>query len=161
MDLTRLANLAEIFGVIVIVISLIYVSRQLKQTNLMMRIAAGSERMERDYDLVLPVIESRELADVWIKGGDEFHELPVVDQQRLLLFERRAIVLWHHTFQLDKQGLFPNSHWTEQNWVIRNIGKRQAVREAWKIFKPAFEPDFIEYIEDQFAIADGDGDESR
>ena len=155
MDLTHLANLAEIFGGFAIIISLIYVSRQLKQTNLMMRNAAGSERMERDYDLVLPVIESREFAEVWIKGGNEFHELSSVDQQRLLLFERRAIVLWHHTFQLDKQGLFPQSHWTEQNWVVQNFGKRQAIREAWESFKPAFEPDFIEYIEEQFAIADG------
>ena len=156
MDLTHLANMAEIFGGLAIIISLIYVSRQLKQTNLMMRNAAGSERMERDYDLVLPVIESRELAEVWIKGGNEFHELSKVDQQRLLFFERRAIVLWHHTFQLDKQGLFPNSHWIEQNWVIQNIGKRQAVREAWEAFNSAFEADFVAYVEEQFAIADGD-----
>jgi len=159
MDLTRLANLAEIFGVLAIVISLIYVAKQLKQTNLMMKNAAASERLERDYELVLPMIESRDFAEVWAKGEHNFDELDHVDQQRLIFFERRAIMLWHHLFQMKKQDLIPEANWEETVWVVQNIGRRQALREAWKIFRHNVDKSFGDFVDQQFAIGDAKVDE--
>ena len=161
MDLNHIANLAEIFGVSAIVISLIYVARQLKQTNMMIKNAAASERMEREYELVLPLIESREFAEIWVKGDQNFDELDHVDQQRLLFFERRAIVLWHHLFQMHEQNLFPDANWHEVVWVIRNIGRRQVIREAWKRYRDNFEATFGDFVDEQFAIADAEYDESK
>ena len=161
MDLTHLANLAEIFGVAVIVISLIYVAKQLRQTNLMMKNAAASERLERDYDLVVPIIENRDVAELWVKGDQGFADLDHVDQQRLIFFERRAVMLWHHLYQMQKQGLFSDANWQETIWVIRIIGRRQAVRETWRLFDRNFETAFRDFIEEQFAIADAEAGESQ
>ena len=161
MDLNHIANLAEILGVFAIVISLIYVARQLRQTNMMIKNAAASERMEREYELVRPVIESREFAEIWTKGDQNFDELDHVDQQRLIIFERRAIVLWHHLFQMRNQNLYPDANWHETVWVIRNIGRRQAIREGWKLFRNNFEATFGDFVDEQFAIADAEADEQR
>jgi len=160
-DLSQLANPAELFGVAAIVVSLIYVSMQLKQTNSMMKNAAASERLERDYQLVLPLIESREVAEISVRGGQNFSELDDVDQQRLLFFERRAIVLWHHVFQMQKQKLYSNPYWYETVEVIRTIGRRQAVREAWRLFSDHFDPEFAEFVDEQFAIADAQDDRQQ
>lgn len=65
----------------------------------MMRVAASSEGVERDSEIVAPLLQSQELAEVWLKGQTEFSSLAPTDQARLMLFERRAIVLWHHRFQ--------------------------------------------------------------
>ena len=156
MTIDQLASLGEIIAAIAVIASLIYVARQIKQTNLIMRFTAASERLERDYEIVLPVIESRELAEIWTKGGNEFDELDNVDQQRLLFFERRAIMLWHHYFHLRSEGIVSDANWYEQEWIIRNIGRRQALRETWKRFNGNFDDEFGAYIDEQFAIADRD-----
>jgi len=154
MTIEQYAYLGEIIAAIAVIASLIYVARQLVQTNTMMRVSAASERMERDYELVIPIIESREFAEIWMQGGDHFENLHEVDRQRLLFFERRAIMLWHHTYQLRQQNLFPDANWQEQVWVIQKIGRRKAVREAWRTFGEAFEQPFQDFVERQFEIAD-------
>ncbi len=154
MTLEQIASLAEIIGLILVVASLIYVAQQLRQNIDMMRVNASSERVQRDTDIITSIIESREVAEYWMKGATEFDSLDETDRQRLVLFERRAILHWHNMFGLHVQNLVPDSDWHELQWVIRNIGRRQAVRESWNIFKDSFQKPFQEFIEEQFSIAD-------
>jgi hypothetical protein len=149
-----ISALAEIIGVALIVGSMIYVARQLHQTNTMMRVNAASERLERDYDIVEPVIQDGELAEIWLKGHDDFASPNAADRQRLLFFERRAIMLWHHAYQLRNQSLLPDANWIEQTWVIQNIGRQQAIREAWRIYRGGFELPFQEFLDEQLSFAD-------
>ena len=68
MNWNAISAASELVGVVLIVASMIYVARQIRQTNTMMRVGAASERLERDYEIVLPIIESGELAEIWLKG---------------------------------------------------------------------------------------------
>ena len=154
MTLEQYAYLGEIFAALGVVASLIYVARQLGQNTAMMRVAASSESVERDHEIVAPILQSQELAEVWMKGEAEFSTLGPAERTWLMFFERRAIVLWHHRFQLRRQHLVPDWSWHEQTWIIQNIGRRQAVREAWRAFRGAYEPAFQEFMDSQFAIAD-------
>ena len=154
MTLEQLANLADVVGILLIVASLVYVARQLGQNTEMMRVAASSGRVERDYQVVSPIVESREVAEMWEKGEKDFDSLDKVDQIRMLFLERKALSLWYHDFQLHERKLLPEADWHEHIWIIRNIGRRQAVRAAWQAFRGAYEASFQEFIEQQFAIAD-------
>ncbi len=156
MNWDAISAVAEILGVVLIVGSLVYVARQLSQTNTMMRINAASERLERDYDIVEPIIESRELAEIWLKGGSEYESLEPADQQRLLFLERRAIMLWHHQYLLRQEGLMPDASWSETVWIIKTLGRRQVIREAWRVFGEGFETEFQGFINEQFAAADSE-----
>jgi hypothetical protein len=154
MNWDAISAIAEVLGAVVVVASLIYVGRQVGQNTAMMRVTAASETLERDYDLVLPLIESQEFTEIWLKGDNRLNDLSETDRQRLLFFERRAISLWHHNFQLRMQGLYPDANWHNQNWMIQTIGHRQAIREAWSVFKNSHETSFQEYVDKQFKIAD-------
>ena len=70
--LEQLAYLADVVGVLLIVASLVYVARQLRQSAEMMRAAASSGRVERDYQIVSPIIENRAVAEMWEKGENDF-----------------------------------------------------------------------------------------
>jgi hypothetical protein len=153
MNWDAISAIAEVLGAVAVVASLVYVGRQVAQNTAMMRVAAASETLERDHGLVLPMIESEELAEIWLKGDDGLNELSEANRQRLLLFERRAITLWHHNFQLRRQELLSDATWYYQNQMIRHLSHRQAMREAWNIFKNTFETSFQEYVDDQFHIA--------
>ncbi len=154
MTLENIASLAEIFGLMLVIASLIYVARQLGQTTAIMRVNASGERLQRDTDIANSIIHSREVAEYWIKGATELDSLDETDRQRLMFFERRAIMHWHNMFGLHAQNLVPDSDWQELKWVIQNIGRRQALRESWRIFKGGYQKPFQEFIDEQFSIAD-------
>jgi len=62
------------------------------------------------------------------------------------------------------QGLLPDASWNEQTWIMQNIGRRQAIREAWHLYKGSYETPFQQFIEEQFLIGDsqvGWGDLAR
>jgi hypothetical protein len=155
MTLEEYAYLAEIVGVVLIVASLIYVAQQMRQNTNMMRSNAASEFLERDFNVVTSMIESREVGELWVKGERDFESLDQVDRHRILMFERRALDLWHHEFNMRVQGLFPDYKWENQKWLIQNIGRRQAIREAWRVFGQGYEPAYQEFMDEQFTIADG------
>ena len=154
MTLEQYAYLGEIAAAIAVVISLVYVARQLRQNTDMLRLAAASERVERDFEIAAPMIQSRELAEIWVAGESDWEGLDAVDQQRLMFFERRAIVLWHHLFQLREKKLLPDADWHEHTWIIRNLGRRRPIRETWKVFEEAYEVSFRDFVNSQFATAD-------
>ncbi len=155
MTLETYAYLGEIIAAIAVIASLIYVARQLGQTTAMMRVNASNERVARDTEIITSIIESREIAEFWMKGATEIDSLDDTDRQRLIFFERRAITHWHNMFGLREQNLILDADWYELKWIIQNIGHRQAIRETWSIFKDSFQNPFQEFIEEQFAIADG------
>jgi len=154
MTLEQYAYLGEIAAAVGVMVSLAYVARQLGQNTAMMRIAAASERVERDFHLVDPLILSREFAEVWHKGGSEFASLDEVDRDRLIYHYRRGFVVWHQLFDLREQSLLPEADWREHLWTMRSVGRRQAAREAWGAFEESYEPRFRELVSQQFALSD-------
>jgi len=154
MTLEQYAAIAEIIGVILVIASLVYVAQQLRQNTEMARIAGSEQWVQRDFDLTGPILENRELAEVWAKGDRQFDTLDEPDKWRMLFFERRAIVWWHHVYQLRQQGLYREADWQGLKGIIRTVGRRQSVRESWSVFKDSFEKPFGDFLEEQFAIVD-------
>lgn len=147
MSLQDWSAIAQIVASVAVIVSLIYLARQLRQSNALMRIGASGERVQRDFDIAYPLIDNREIAEIWVQGQDAFDSLDAADRVRLLFFERRAIIHWHNMFRLRQQGLLPDTDWHEVNWLIRNLGPRQAIRETWKMFRESFDPGFREHLD--------------
>ncbi len=145
--------IGEILGATAVVVSLLYVGRQLAQNTKMMRVAAAHDILKIDHTIVLPIIDSEEFAEIWLKGDHRLNELNEANLQRLLIFERRAFTLWHHNFQLRHQKLISHDTWYYQNQMIQFLGLREAVRVSWSIFKDTYETSFREYVDEQFRIA--------
>jgi hypothetical protein len=146
MSLEHLAYLSEIVGVVLVIASLIYVGKQLRQNTDVMRLNAAGSYVNLQERLCGEVANNRELAEYWLKGASEFDSLDEVDKQRVLLFEWRAITAWNQLFQLRQDGLMPESQWNELLWAIRNFGRRQSAREAWQVFKDAFGRPFQDFV---------------
>ncbi len=154
MTLEQFAYLGEILAAVAVVASLIYVARQLGQNTAIMRANASHERVQRDKELSSAVSGSQEFAELWAKGGSDFESLGEIEKLRLIFFERSAILHWHNMFGLRRNNLLSDADWRELLWIIRNLGgRREAILEAWKMFKDSFEEPFQEFIEEQFSAA--------
>jgi len=153
MTLEQYAYLAEIAGVILIIASLVYVARQLRQTAAMMSANASAERVQRDFDLTSAVSSSRDFAEVWAKGRTDVDSLDEVDRIRVQMFMRRVIVHWHNMYGMRTQGLLRDSDWNELRWLMQFFAGHQSLRETWTMFKPSFEPGFQVFVDERFEAA--------
>lgn len=146
MTLESLAYLAQIIGVGLVVASLVYVGRQLRQNTEAMRQNAAGYYLSLQDRLMQEVSNNRELAEYWVKGATAFDSLDEVDKQRVMLFEQRAIAGWNQLFLLHQDGLVPDSQWNELIWSVKHFGSRQSAHESWRIFKDAYGKPFQDFV---------------
>jgi hypothetical protein len=151
---TEITFLGQIVGATSVVVSFIFLVRRISQNTAMMRMGSASDRLQREFDIALPMIQSREIAELWIKADQEFDDLDEVDQERMMVYERRAIALWHHIFVMRERKLFADAEWHEAKWMMRHFGRRQANRAAWNVIKEAFEQPFQDFVDEQIRLAD-------
>ena len=147
MTLVEYAAVAEIIASIAVIASLIYVARQLRQNTEVFLSESANSLVQQTLRMGGDVATSREVAEYWVKAGDNFDALDEVDKQRAIMFEYRAIQAWAHWYRLRKRGLFPDEQWNELVWFIENLGgRRQVVRETWKLFKPGYPEDLQRFL---------------
>ncbi len=153
MPLDQIANIAEISAAALVIVTLIYVARQLGQNTAMMRVGASDQRVQRDSELSYRISDSQEFTEIWLKGIADFQSLGEVERTRLIFFSRCAIVHWHNMFRLRGENLLPDSDWNELVWLIQHVGLRQDLLEAWRIFKNSFDKSFQEFLDAQLSAA--------
>lgn len=151
MSMEQLAYLAEVLGVLGIVASLIYVGRQLQQTTLQMKVGAASERLQLFNQFWFRIAHDREFAELWLKGHAQYSTLDEVDQLRVQSFESAGLSTWSFFFELHEAEVLAESQWSEQVRDFEMIGRREAMREAWKSNKSRYSGPFqnlmAKYIE--------------
>jgi len=147
-------TLIEFVGAISVIVSFIFLVRRIGQNTAMMRMGSASDRLQREFDIAQPMIQSREVAELWIKADQAFDDLDKIDQERMMVYERRAIALWHHIFVMRERKLFADAEWHEAKWMIRHFGRRQANKAAWNVIRGAFEQPFQDFVDEQIQKAD-------
>ena len=151
MTLEQLAYLAQIVGVGLVVASLVYVGRQLKQTTETMRQTAAGYYLNLQDRLCSDVASNREFAERWVRGAADFDSLDDVDKQRVILFEQRAIAAWNQLFLLRQDGLVPDSQWQELIFSVKHFGSRQSARASWSVSQASFGKAFQAFMAEHIA----------
>jgi len=146
MTLEQYAQIGEVIASIAVIASLLYVARQMQQNTDMMRVSNAEHFVDFNMRLCGPIAGDREFAELWVKGESELDSLDAVDRQRVVLFEWQAITGWYNYYNLHQQNLLSDAKWHEVAWVFENIGRRQSVREAWRIFKGGYNKPFQDFM---------------
>ena len=146
MTIQNLAYLAEIVGVFGVIASLIYVGRQVQQGTLQMKVEASNERLGIFTEVWFRLAGDRALAELWLKGDSEYSGLDATDQFRILNFESAGLAIWSQFFHLHELGLLSERVWREQLRDMETVGRREAMREAWKLNKERFSESFQKFL---------------
>jgi hypothetical protein len=92
----------ELIGVVVVILSLLFVAKEIRQNTNQLRIGASNAWVDLQMQLSSGLAENREVAELWVRGDadSDFDALDSVDQTRLVMFEHRAISAWSNLFHL-------------------------------------------------------------
>ncbi len=146
MTLDQFANIAEILGVTIVIVTLVFLSLQIQQNNKLM---AGEAQRARSQSAGLSmgaIAENGELAAIIIKDLNG-ETLNAVEALRMKWMWMRQ--LWG--YQTSFQQLPRVEIEAMANLFRRNFEAMPSFRTSWEEIRDTFQPDFVQYLEEKFA----------
>ncbi len=133
MDITleQASFIAEIAGVLAIVISLVYLALQVGQntrTTRLESVHAISTEFNNFYDMLA---SSRELSDIWYRGMFDFHSLDTTEQVRYTLVVTRAMRTWHEQYFQWREGVMDAEFWQSWQALLSDVMQYPGFQEVW------------------------------
>ncbi len=83
MSLEQLANIAEVFGMLVVAITLIFLTLQMRQNTHAMKVASAQNFVDLYNTFTGHLSSNKELADLWYKGLSDYSSLTAGDRVRV------------------------------------------------------------------------------
>lgn len=139
---TFLAGIGGFLGSIAVLITLIYLARQVALAKQQMSLLGRQTRANHATQVLAPIISSSELAPIFVK-------LDLIDFGNFGLSREEAIRFgaWFHTWLQTEQGSFyllpKGAHDALLNWMLAT----HAGAEFWMRNKGIYDAEFVEHVE--------------
>ena len=153
MSLEQAAYLAEIIGVIAIVVTLIYLSVQVRQGAEQAKLAYQAvqesgiqEAASMLMDWHVAIASSDELSRIVYVGRSLPDELNEIDWARFSDMALMVFGLWEFSFLKRQDDAFPESHWVGLDSYFRTFARDDGYRRFVAEQQGGFSPAFREYI---------------
>ena len=133
MNWDAVSAIAEVIGLIAIVVSLIYVSIQIRQNTMMMRSSAKQSLTDATQGLIYKAMDH---STEWVKliSGDE-PATPEEEARMSLLVRAMLRGFESQCYQYDA-GLLEDAEWTALKQAIRDICGLPGVNRYWQTLRP-------------------------
>lgn len=140
--LEQLAYLAQIIGTIVVAVTLIYLSIQVRQGADLLRSESRQAQVSNDQNGVFKFVEHPELGRLFSQT-----ETPSFEEKTKLLFwiiaQMRAR---EHEWLQHRSGALDEETWLSYREVIYFLLGTERARDLWGLCSPYFNPDYAETV---------------
>ncbi|MGR8949150.1 MAG: hypothetical protein ACU84Q_13965 [Gammaproteobacteria bacterium] len=147
MNLDQIANLAETFGAVGVIVSVIYLAIQIRKQTEEARLSATRQLAAQFQDCLKSVGVDENLSEAWLKGVKDYESLPDVERFRVaVMFHdlfRSAEQQYFHTKTGNIEGLYLDS----MDNYFTELLSFPGVRSWWELSKHSFEDNFQAHIE--------------
>ena len=136
----------EIVGAIAVVASLAYLAIQIRNQNSEAKAATLQQVLESNA-AAISQLQDPELADIWLKGIDDFRSLSDVHRLRFVIYLASTMRSFENAFFQMKANRLDDETWNTLSSVVRDVASTAGFQEFMKIRKHHFRPEFVEYLE--------------
>jgi len=144
-DLSKLANLAEIFGTTAIVISLIYVAIQIRQNTRVMKLAAA-QNVSQDLHVGLSfIIGDTEFARIHLDAMTDIDSLTPPERHRFYVFIMRYLRTFENAYHQNEAGLLDDYVWEGFREQIKLASQTSGYSAFWRDRQQYFGREFQEF----------------
>lgn len=151
MSWEAIGALAELFGALAVVVSLLVLARQIRESNRVARGEAIRARGERMVDIWLRVAENPTLGR--LTRDAFFAEMPLdsfaaEDRQTWHMVVRALVHLWESEYIENRDGEFDDDVWRRRVRTIAGmVETKPAYRAIWEELQPILTDGFVAEIE--------------
>jgi hypothetical protein len=147
MSLGEWASVASLVSAVAFVISVIYVSIQIRNNTRAVRASAFQQVVDSFAGISLDIAKDSNLVNLYLRASRDFASLSDVERTQyslmLLSFLRRA----ENVFFQTEIHLLQSDHWSGIRESIRAIVDPTGARECWSTIKSRLNPEFRAFID--------------
>ena len=131
MNWDALGAIGELVGAVAVVVTLIYVARQIHQVNAQSQASARYSFIEAYSDMNTSISNNRELASVFRRGfaGEELDE---DERMQFFTLVGQFLNTWSVLFDLHREGLLPENQWVMVRKDIISLFSEPGGRAFWE-----------------------------
>jgi hypothetical protein len=140
--------LAEIIGMVAVVVALLYVGRQMKEATHQRKVELYNSALGEQDAVAKLLAHDQTTADIWLRASKGLETL--TDAERMRYFGMISIVFrsWERMFHYRSGG---ESDWRAEAAIknIADIAMSRGVQEYWALRKRWYTEDFQHWIDDK------------
>ena len=147
MPLEQLANIAEVFGMLVVAVTLIFLTVQMRQNTKALRSTAAQRAHEMAEAIYHPVIADASLADLVVRGMRDPTTLTEVETARFTSFWQNGFFALQNWFYQRREGVLDEGLWLGWSKILNDVYQTPGIRRFWEHRGHYFSDDFRSYLE--------------
>ena len=147
MSLSDLASLGSFVNGLAVLISLIYLALQVRQTKRNQQIAIRHSRATRIVELQLALADSS-VADAWLHGSGSPQEITQTELSQYISLCRALFFHFEDSFYQREEGLLNDDAFETVVAGARLSARSPGWRAAWKMARPNFGGRFRDFMDD-------------
>jgi hypothetical protein len=143
MSLSDLSSIGSLISGVGVMISLIYLALQIRQSSRNQQATIHHDRVARMQEFTASIASDRESMDCWIRGnaGDDTLDPNQTCRYGILVFA--DMLLFQEYFHQRHEGMLNAARYTTNLRILRSQCPELGFRAAWHTMAPMFEPRFV------------------
>jgi hypothetical protein len=146
MSLSDLASLGSFVSGFAVLISLIYLSLQVRQTKRNQQIAIRHSRASRIVELQLTLADPG-VADAWLHGSGSPQEITQTELSQFINLCRALFFHFEDSFYQREEGLLNDDAFETVVAGARLSARSPGWRAAWRVARPNFAGRFLQFMD--------------
>ena len=145
--LVEIAQMAEVVAAIAVVVSLVYVGREVQANTNAIRGASLQALTSVQADLTMGIATDSATARIRQVGGRDPSDLIDAERFRFFFLMRQTWLNFQNAYLQNELGLLDQRFWADYDRSICRIWSAQGVREAWAEQASLLDPGFVALVE--------------
>ncbi len=151
MDWSGVGAIGNVLGALGVVVSLGYLSVQIKQQVREARVTAVHALTENFRGYLMSLAECEQLADIWVRGIYDFAGLAPVERLRLSSALGSAFRIFDNLYNYYTEGIIDNQSWGTLEAPVDDLLAYPGIQAWWQTRKHWYSEPYQRRIEEKIA----------
>ena len=147
MNWDAVGALAEVFGAIGVIITLVFLARQIKQNTSAVRASTNHALTQQRNDLNVKFGLDPVAAGLLLRGSRSFKDLDFNERYRHMLLMRAVVGICEDTFVQYSEGMCGSEPWESTKIVLGPIASAPTFATWWDENRTIFLPNFRDEVD--------------
>lgn len=145
MSWDSIGAIGEIVGALAVVVSLVYLARQIRNQNLESK-AATIQAVLQSNAATISQLQDPDLAQIWIASLEDLEALSVIEHFRLVVYLTTVLRSYESAYFQWRNGRLDDETWLSLMAVARDVKSTPMFSQFLEIRRHHFRPEFVEYL---------------
>jgi len=145
--LSDIASVATVASSAAVLLSLVYLSLQFRQSSRHQRATIHHDRLAHTEQYLAAIFGRAELMELQARGQAADATLDDVQANRFVFMQYANLLFYEEYFLLRRDGLIEDARYTHSVSNLRLLAGEPGTRAAWRILRPIFAPAFVAFLD--------------